>query len=925
MPRCLPRPLLILLALLTVAGRTIAAEPSLPSPWVEAPAVGGWSAEGTGDGLTLKSSTRVEGASAVLLPFPVTAGPVEVSFTALAPASSGHRGLNFGLGWRLPQQDAYKASLLTFGGAGQVIFWDSGGFFNVAPYRQGQPTQVRITLDPTLGGFTVALDGKAAPGLFPFYSGIPRVDTLFFTNLSTRAEASPIEIRDIKVAASPAPFSPRGVVVRPRSSTEAEVGWGRTPNAVAYRIYRKGERVAELDASRRWWRESGLPEGRPVAYSVSAVDGSGRESLPSWPVDALLPVSMPRRVSSRRFDLVVTGGTPAGISAALAAARRGARVLLAVPGEQLGGMMAGGLGRTDYRYKGAQRGIFHEFTQRVLAYYNDAYGPDSRTAAEANDGYQFEAKVAEAVFRRMLEQEPRITVRFHQTPVAAEKIHTRLKAVTFTSPGGSRERVAARAFIDASYEGDLLPLADVAYRVGRESRADHDEEHAGVIYWDVDRMDFLPGSTGEGNRLVQAYNYRLPLTNRAGHRNYALKPPPGYRREEYASIAQDVAEGRITSISRVMHYRRIPGEEFDVNNHRYSPSTDYVGHSNDYPDATPERRAEIALEHRRYIEGLLYFLQNDPALPADFRFEANQWGFAQDEFRDNGRFPDQLYIREARRMVGAYTFSEKDARKAAGSDRTPPFLDSVAVGDYMMDSHATRPQEPDRPMGVLEGFFFIPALTLPYQIPYRILVPQTVDGLLTPVAVSATHVGYGTLRMEPVMMAMGEAAGVATQLAGRHQALRDVSPWELSGELVKNGAVLTYFSDLAPDRPEWEAYQRLGTLGLFTDYKAAPDAPVTREAARDWLNRLAAALNAHRLAHGKFLSLEPASAPWRAMEESELSKPFDRDEAVDWLSALTGKRRGMSGAKAALGPVDGPLTRGAFVRALYQTVVEATR
>jgi hypothetical protein len=537
----------------------------------------------------------------------------------------------------------------------------------------------------------------------------------------------------------------------------------------------------------------------------------------------------------------------------------------------------------------------------VQRYYDDAYGSDSRTAAEGRDGYVLEPRVAPRLFRRMIEEEPRIRTRFDRRPVAAIKKGSRLAAVTFETPSGERETVRANAFIDATYEGDLMALSGVSYRVGREGRSDYNEPHAGVIYWDVSKRDFLPGSTGEGDKRVQAYNYRLPLTNRSGIRDYRLKPPPGYDPSLYANVPRDVAEGKIRGVSRVLDFRRIPGEEFDVNNNRYYPSTDYVGHSDDYPDADPARRAEIAAAHRRYVEGLIYFLQHDDRLPPSFRFDANQWGLSRDEFRGNDHFPTQLYVREARRMVGAYTFNENDALAAKGSARSPVFRDSIAAGDYMMDSHATRPQEPDRPMGVLEGFFFIPALTKPYQIPYRILVPEKTDGLLVPVAVSATHVGYGTLRMEPVMMAMGEAAGVATQVARRRKtSLRNVPIPELQRDLLDENAVLTYFSDLAPDRPDFKAFQYLGTLGLFDDYAAKPDDPLTLRDAGVWLERLSRAIGSPAPSGG-------------APQDTSGADAITRAQFTERLGFLGGEREIKS-------PPDEKLTRGEAAILLYDAL-----
>jgi hypothetical protein len=248
-------------------------------------------------------------------------------------------------------------------------------------------------------------------------------------------------------------------------------------------------------------------------------------------------------------------------------------------------------------------------------------------------------------------------------------------------------------------------------------------------------------------------------------------------------------------------------------------------------------------------------------------------------------------------MVGEYVFNENDARPAKDSERTPYFEDSIAVGDYMMDSHATQTQEPDRPMGVLEGFFFIPALTKPYQIPYRILLPKNVDGLLVSVAVSATHVGYGTLRMEPVMMAMGEAAGVATQIARHHkERLRDVPMPELQRELLDEGGTLAFFSDLTADRPDFAAFQAMGSLGAFDSYKANPDGPLSQTDAALWLDATA------KRAKPSLLN----DAPWSGVSGDA---SVSADQWAKWLSAFK--------EKASEAPADQTVTRSQAAISLY--------
>ena len=427
---------------------------------------------------------------------------------------------------------------------------------------------------------------------------------------------------------------------------------------------------------------------------------------------------------------------------------------------------------------------------------------------------------------------------------------------------GECRRLAARVFVDATYEGDVALGAGAAYRIGREGRDELGESHAGVVYQDFhDRMTY-PGSTGAADRRIQAYNYRLCLTDDPANRR-PVERPADYDRTPYTPLIDDVRSGRMPGFwgsrggTAVLNFVPMPNRKSDSNNHHYCfTSSDWAEANFDYPEAGPERRLEIASAHRAYTEGLVWFCQNDEELPADFKEAAREWGLAADEFQDNGGFPRQMYVREGCRILGGYLFSASDALLDSSGGRSPVHWDSVASGGYQIDSHATRQRE-DLGLGgpadcevadgrqvALEGFIGLAEETVPYQIPFRVMVPESIDGLLVPVAVSASHLGYGTIRMEPVWMALGEAAGTATALAlERGVRVRDVPRGALQRDLLARGQVVTYFNDIAPtgfagfdqQAPELSAAAQFwGARGFFGQYAVRPDDPLTEGEAQRW-------------------------------------------------------------------------------------------
>lgn len=521
------------------------------------------------------------------------------------------------------------------------------------------------------------------------------------------------------------------------------------------------------------------------------------------------------------YDLVVVGGTPGGVMSAIAAARNGLRVALLERTEHVGGLVANGLGATDIATRGATLGLFHEFVSGVRKHYVTKYGEGSEQVRVCSNGYHFEPHVAQQVLNDMIRAEgDRIRVllcrQFDADPRNVDVDAGMIRAVRVTHRAEGRlEQYAARFFIDATYEGDLSAAAGVPYRLGRESRSEYGEEMAGVIYRAWPHAEPAEGTTGFGDNAIQSYNYRLCLTDVPENRVQITKPD-AYNRDEYASLVDDILHDRyagaiageleLDGIGRVVNIVRLPNGKTDANNqHLGFLSTDLPEENWPWPTSSWDWRDAFAKRLRNYILGLIYFVQNDEALPRAFRDNCRKWGLAKDEYADNGHFPRQVYVREGRRVCGEYTFSALDATPVAPGNRPPVHHDSITASHYAIDSHACRKREPGRVH--LEGFLSYPVK--PYTIPFGVMVPQRIDNLLTPVPLSATHCGFGTLRMEPCWMALGQAAGTAAALC----VWQDVAPRRLDIEplqrkLLEQNAVLIHF----PDSPTPDPDRQLKTL-----------------------------------------------------------------------------------------------------------------
>ena len=510
--------------------------------------------------------------------------------------------------------------------------------------------------------------------------------------------------------------------------------------------------------------------------------------------------------TAKQFDVVIYGGTAGGVITAVTAAREGLLVALLEPGTHLGGMVTGGLSATDHGEKEVVGGYAREFYERLGRH----YGREIEWYPEAH--------VAEKILGEMLHEAGMVTV-FYQH---------RLKEKDGVNKEGNRlteirmengEVFHAPIFIDASYEGDLMAGAGVSYTIGREGMAQYGESLAGVRPKDPNhQFDFpvsaydehgallpeiQPGARGEfgaADRKVQAYNFRMILTSVPKNR-VPFPQPPAYNPKRYALLARFLEEhinqfGRPPRMDEILLPRDIANHKWDFNN-RGPFSTDYIGANWEYPDASRKRRTEIWDDHVDYTRGLFYFLTHDPRVPSPLRDELNEFGLAKDEFVDNDNWPYQLYVREGRRMTGDFVMTQKDIQ----TELSKP--DSIGMGSYNSDSHNVQRYVTEEGHAQNEGNMEVPVT--PYQIPYRLLLPKRseITNLLVTVCFSASHVTYSTLRMEPVYMIIGQAAGIAAKMAIDEKVpLQDVAPAGLRARLQSQKGVLKWKQPETKNEPQ---------------------------------------------------------------------------------------------------------------------------
>lgn len=501
-------------------------------------------------------------------------------------------------------------------------------------------------------------------------------------------------------------------------------------------------------------------------------------SIHRWLKAALLLFTVSTTCLAEEPDVLVYGGTPGGIAAAIAAARQGQKVVLAEPLYFTGGMMAGGLTKTDIGDRETIGGISREFFARVLKHYQAAYGPDSAQVKASKEGAFFEPKVAAEIFRGMLE-EAGVRVLLKHELVSAEISGKRISSVTLRDTAAAGlVTFQAKMFIDSTYEGDLLAAAGVPYRVGREARDEFHESLAGMT-------DGPDEYLGKGDHRVQSFNMRSTLTNRPDIL-VPIPKPAEYMPEAHRAYVEAVKRDGFRTFEELFHDVPLWGGV----NGKFDPNkADAVGLNYGYIEADAEGRRRIVQRLRDYWLSLWYLLQNDPGLSEEFRASAKKWGLPKDEFIESGHVSPQPYVRVGRRMLGRYFLSQNDVM----DDRFKE--DAICLGSYNIDSHEI--QRMLTAKGWVKEGFIIQNID-PYEIPYRSITPFAPENLLVSCAVSASHIAYGTLRMEPVFMMIGQAAGEAADLAlKRATTVQKVPVAELQQRLQDAGIALK-----APFRPK---------------------------------------------------------------------------------------------------------------------------
>ena len=512
-----------------------------------------------------------------------------------------------------------------------------------------------------------------------------------------------------------------------------------------------------------------------------------------------------------KADLIVYGGTSAGVAAAVEAVRLGHSVIVVGPDIHLGGLSSSGLGWTDSGNKKVIGGIAREVYQRIKGVYDQEDSWTFETDEECkyykpeNDAvWVFEPHVAEKVFEDLVDENRIPVYRDHwlDRESGVEMKDDRIKSITMTNG----EVFRGRQFIDASYEGDLMAAAGVSYTTGRESNAQYGEtlngvntKHARSHQFEFDVDPYLvpgdpssgllpgihnegPGQEGSGDLRIQAYCFRMCLTT-VEENKVRFPKPEGYDPLQYELLARylDLGWRKI-----FWKFDMIPNNKTDTNNHG-AFSTDNIGMNYAYPEASYEYRAEIIKEHELYQKGLMWFMANDPRVPEDVRIEMSKWGLAKDEFLDNDNWPHQIYVRESRRMVSDFVMNENHLR---GKIPTPQ---PIGMGSYNMDSHNVQRYVDENGFARNEGDVEI-SPGGPYPISYSAIVPKKdeVQNLLVPVCLSSSHIAYGSIRMEPVFMILGQSAANAACLAIEEKtAVQDIDYAILKERLLNEGQVIS--------------------------------------------------------------------------------------------------------------------------------------
>lgn len=530
----------------------------------------------------------------------------------------------------------------------------------------------------------------------------------------------------------------------------------------------------------------------------------------------------PKQGKEEIADIIVYGGTSGAVTAAIQAKKMGKSVIMVSPDIHLGGLTSGGLGWTDTGKKEVIGGLSREFYQRVYEKYqaDSAWNWEDQSdfgnrgqGTPAIDGdlrtmWIFEPHVAEEVFEEWVKE---LGIEIYRDEWLDRETGVTVQDGKITAIRTlSGKEFKGRMFIDATYEGDLMAAAGVSYHVGREANSVYDEEWNGIqtgVYHHRHHFKALdqpidpylipgdpssglipkisgddPGVKGEGDDKIQAYCFRVCMSNHPTNR-IPFPRPENYDSTQYELLVRIFETGWTEWFDK---FDMIPNRKTDTNNH--GPfSSDNIGMNYDYPEASYERRKEIIKEHEDYQKGLLYFVANDPRVPKEVQEEFQKWGLAKDEFNDNGNWPHQIYVREARRMIGKYVMTENELLQKK------PTPESIGMGSYTIDSHNIQRYVDENGYVQNEGDIGV-SLPEPYKIALGAILPkkEEIKNLVVPIAVSCSHIAFGSIRMEPVFMILGQSGATAAVMAlDKGVSVQDLPYENLKAQLIKDGQVLT--------------------------------------------------------------------------------------------------------------------------------------
>jgi hypothetical protein len=575
--------------------------------------------------------------------------------------------------------------------------------------------------------------------------------------------------------------------------------WKAAPNAAQYVIYRNGEVLGLAPDTSNQFDDMAAEPGTTYRYSVASVAAQGKPG----PSNSYVERTFPLLPSETRCDVLVVGATTAGVAAAVTAARYGLNVVLIEETRRLGGMPVNGLGATDLRRIAHSSGFFEEFRRKVATLYG------------SGDGLKYEPRVAHQAIKEIVWGEPKLVVHRQVRPLAIKKQGETITEVTAEElPGGRRVIFRPKVIVDATECGDVAAWAGAPFRVGREPKSAR-EPHAGHLYYDRAGDKPLPGSIGQGDKRVQAYAYLMTVQDYGPDADKTIPMPPGYDPKKYEHAVPWDKSWAVSS-------GKLPNNKFEVNQH--PQGSDLQGVNYDYPTTDYSERRRVENLYRDHALGYLYYETVEGK---------KHIGLSEDDYRDSDHWPQLLYIREARRFEADVVLDETDIDQARKYIRP----NVIGIGDYPMDSHAVQPKTDWTMPDMGEGEFYLPQYTPWHQVPYGIMIPQRLSNVFVPTAVSATHVAYGTVRLEPVRMHFGEAAGVASYFCARLGLTpKQVPVRQIQAELLKhrtpepgryategiggpgpnaNPTLLYVLADVKPGLRKYRAIEWLAARGFY--------------------------------------------------------------------------------------------------------------